>query len=73
MSRLVEGTLVVIKPYGRGGYFSEVHKRTAQSIFQLTPDITERFIDALDARSDDGQVNTLKLYERILPIGRFCR
>ncbi len=71
MSRIAGETSVAIQPYGRGGYFNGVYKREAKSIFQLSPDITERFIDALDARSGDGQVNTRKLYERILPIGRF--
>lgn len=58
-------SLKVIQPYGRGDYFNGCEKRKVSTIVEIPGDLTERFINVLDARDASGRVNSRILDERL--------
>lgn len=69
MVDLAQEAVEVIRPYGRSDYFNGCESRKVSTIVELPADLTERFIDVLDARDSSGQVDSKVLYQRVMPIG----
>lgn len=70
MAGAANETAPVVVPFGSGDYFNGCERFKVTTLVKLNDDLTQRFIEALDARDKTGKINSEAFRERITPIGK---